>query len=55
MLEQLQAEFGNFPQILASWAERQPDHPALRDNERELTWAELSDRVERIDIVEYTP
>jgi acyl-CoA synthetase (AMP-forming)/AMP-acid ligase II len=40
--------FGNFPEILANWAEIQPDKPALRDDARELTWAELADRIERV-------
>ena len=48
MLETLQAEFGNFPAILAQWAESQPDAPALRDDNGELTWAELADRIERV-------
>ena len=48
MLETLQAEFGNFPAILAQWAQRQPDAPALRDEAGELTWADLADRIERV-------
>ena len=48
MLETLQSEFGNFPDIIANWAQRQPGKVALRDGERELTWGELGDRVERI-------
>lgn len=48
MLEQLQAEFGNFPDILSQWAKVQPGVPALRDDNDELTWAELADRIERV-------
>ena len=51
MLETLQSEFGNFPDIIANWAQRQPGKVALRDGERELTWGELGDRVERIAAV----
>jgi len=40
--------FGNFSQILAHWADVQPDKVALRDDAGELTWGELGDRVERI-------
>jgi acyl-CoA synthetase (AMP-forming)/AMP-acid ligase II len=48
MLDALQAEYGSFPAILSRWAELQPDKPALRDDNGELSWAELDDRVERI-------
>ncbi|SMQ75851.1 Acyl-CoA synthetase (AMP-forming)/AMP-acid ligase II [Altererythrobacter xiamenensis] len=48
MLQTLQADFGNFSQVLAGWAECQPDKPALRDENGEITWGELGDRVERI-------
>ena len=48
MIEQLQAEYGSFPNVLARWAESQPDKPALRDDDGELSWADLNDRVERI-------
>ncbi|ANY19246.1 Long-chain-fatty-acid--CoA ligase [Tsuneonella dongtanensis] len=40
--------FGAFPQILADWAAIQPDLPALRDEDGELSWGELGDRIERI-------
>ncbi len=39
--------FGNFSQILSSWARELPDAPALRDEHGELTWAQLHDRIER--------
>jgi acyl-CoA synthetase (AMP-forming)/AMP-acid ligase II len=48
MLGELQAEFGNFSQILREWARRKPQEIALRDDTRELTWAQLDDRVERL-------
>ena len=48
MLDRLQLPFGSFSHILADWARHQPDKPALRDDARELTWAELDDRVERL-------
>ena len=40
--------FGNFPQVIADWAAVQPDKIALRDEQAELTWGELGERVERI-------
>ena len=48
MLEQVQAEFGNFSAILDQWADIQPGKIALRDESGELNWAELHDRVERL-------
>lgn len=48
MLEQLQAEFGNFPEMLAQWAKVQPEAIALRDEQGELTWRALADRIERV-------
>lgn len=39
--------FGNFSQILSRWAMEHPDAPALRDEDGELTWAQLHDRIER--------
>jgi fatty-acyl-CoA synthase len=39
--------FGNFSDILAQWANARPDAPALRDDQGELTWAELDERIER--------
>ncbi len=50
MIEQLQAEYGSFPGVLARWAELQPSKPALRDDDGELSWAELNDQVERIAV-----
>lgn len=40
--------FGSFPQTIADWARVQPGKPALRDEDGELAWSELGDRVERI-------
>ncbi|MBX7494881.1 acyl--CoA ligase [Qipengyuania sp. 6B39] len=40
--------FGSFPQIIADNASALGDQVALRDDEGELGWAELGDRVERI-------
>ena len=40
--------FGSFPQIIAHNAATLGDHPALRDDEGAVTWAELGERVERI-------
>lgn len=48
MAERLAGEFGSFPQIIAAWAEVRGDAPALRDERRTISWAELADRVERI-------
>ncbi|TNE50520.1 MAG: long-chain fatty acid--CoA ligase, partial [Sphingomonadales bacterium] len=48
MLAELQAEFGSYCGILARWAEIHPDKPALRDDECEISWAELDERIERI-------
>lgn len=48
MIARLGAEFGSFPQILADWAEHQPDHIALRDRDGEITWSEMNARIERI-------
>ncbi len=48
ILEQLQEPFGSFPDILAQWARLQPDAIALRDDSREISWAELVEKVERL-------
>ncbi|MFN2099039.1 class I adenylate-forming enzyme family protein [Altererythrobacter sp. MF3-039] len=40
--------FGNFSEVLRGWAQHRPNAPALRDEQGELSWAELGDRVERI-------
>lgn len=40
--------YGSFSDILAAWAERQPEAVALRDERGELTWRALAERVERI-------
>lgn len=43
----LAVPFGNFSQVLADWAERQPDAIALRDEQSSFSWSALHDRVER--------
>lgn len=48
MLEKLAQEYGTFAQILAGWAQQQPDHPAMRDEHQEITWAQMHDRIERL-------
>ena len=48
MIEQLQAEFGNYSEILEHWATRQPDVPALRDEHGEIGWAEMVLTIERL-------
>lgn len=48
MLEKLKAEFASYSDILAQWAKQQPDKIALRDEQSELSWAELHDKVERL-------
>ena len=44
----LATDYGSFPAILAQHASEQPDAVALRDDDGELDWAALHDRVERI-------
>lgn len=48
MLDQLATECGSFPLILNGWSQRQPDKIAMRDDQSEVTWAQLNDRIERI-------
>ncbi|BDI60030.1 class I adenylate-forming enzyme family protein [Qipengyuania nanhaisediminis] len=48
MHHRLSEPFGNFSHILALWAERQPGKPALRDEARTLSWAELDALTARI-------
>lgn len=40
--------FGSFPQVLADWAAFQPGAVALRDEDGELAWGDLTDKIERI-------
>ncbi|MBX7539420.1 class I adenylate-forming enzyme family protein [Qipengyuania sphaerica] len=40
--------FGNISEIIAANAARLEEHPAIRDETSEMTWAQLGDRVERI-------
>ncbi|MXP30115.1 AMP-binding protein [Porphyrobacter algicida] len=46
--EDLTQPFGSYSEILARWAQAQPDKPALRDETGELSWGEVHDRIERI-------
>jgi len=48
MQDKLDQPFGSYTAILTEWAKRQPDALALRDEARDLTWAELEDRTARI-------
>lgn len=47
-VEALEAPFGDFSAILKGWAAHHPDAPALRDDRREVRWADLADLVERL-------
>ncbi len=40
--------FGSFPQTLKDWADKQPDKPALRDEAREVSWAQMVESIERL-------
>ena len=40
--------FGSYFDVFDAWAKDRPDAPALRDDHGELTWAEMTDRIERI-------
>ena len=44
----LSEPFGNFTQVLAHWAGRQPEATALIDDKGSLTWAGMADRTDRI-------
>ncbi len=46
--EDLSQPFGSFPAIIARWAATQPGAIAMRDDDGELKWRELDDRIERI-------
>ncbi|WP_394730457.1 class I adenylate-forming enzyme family protein [Altererythrobacter sp. GH1-8] len=48
ILLSVKSEFGSYCRVLAHWAELKPGKIALRDDEGEITWAELNDCVERI-------
>ena len=48
MLEQLQEPFGSVADILSQWGAQLPDTSALRDELHEISWAQMSDRIERI-------
>lgn len=48
MLASLSAPFGSYREILHQWAAIQPDHPAMRDDDAELSWREMVERIERI-------
>ena len=40
--------FGSYGDVLGRWAQAQPEATALRDDQGELAWSDLHDRVERI-------
>ncbi|HEY8605213.1 class I adenylate-forming enzyme family protein [Tsuneonella suprasediminis] len=44
----LSEAFGSFPHVLSEWAKVHPDKPALRDEQGELSWADMVERIERI-------
>jgi acyl-CoA synthetase (AMP-forming)/AMP-acid ligase II len=44
----LAAPFGSFSQVLSDWAALQPGKIALRDEQGDLSWGALIDKVERI-------
>lgn len=48
ILAKLAQPTGTYREILSDWAALQPDHPALRDVDGELSWADMMDHVERI-------
>ncbi|WP_235903718.1 class I adenylate-forming enzyme family protein [Pontixanthobacter luteolus] len=48
MLEKLSAPYGTYREIFRLWADIQPDKPAMRDDDVELNWREMVDRIERI-------
>jgi len=50
LLEKLAEPYGTYREILHDWAELRPDHTALRDEDAELTWAEMVGRFERIAV-----
>ncbi|MEZ5710942.1 MAG: class I adenylate-forming enzyme family protein [Blastomonas sp.] len=43
-------EFGNWPGLVAAWAERRPDAAALEDDHGSLTRREMVDQVDRIAV-----
>jgi acyl-CoA synthetase (AMP-forming)/AMP-acid ligase II len=44
----LEEPFGSYLEVLTGWARAQPDAVALRDDQREIAWAELIGLVERL-------
>ncbi len=48
MLDKLGAEYGTFADVLAAWADAQPEALAMRDDSQEITWAQLNERIERL-------
>ena len=48
MMGLLAEPFGSFPDILMAWSRLRGDEPALRDDRREVYWAELVGLVERL-------
>ena len=45
---ELEQDFGNWPGIVAAWGRQRPDAPALDDGFQRISWATLSDQVDRI-------
>lgn len=48
MMQRLAEPFGSFPEILMDWSRLRGDELALRDEKREVYWAELVGLVERL-------
>ncbi len=48
MIARLSEPFGRFPEILMDWSRIKGDELALRDEKREVYWAELVGLVERL-------
>jgi fatty-acyl-CoA synthase len=48
MMTHLAEPFGSFPEILMHWSRIKGDDPAIRDERREVYWAELVGLVERL-------
>ncbi|GGB68657.1 class I adenylate-forming enzyme family protein [Blastomonas aquatica] len=47
---QLEREFGNWPGIVAEWGKQRPDALALDDGETQISWGELSARIDRMAV-----
>ena len=51
MMARLAEPFGSFPDILMEWSRIKGDDLALRDDRREVYWAELVGLVERLSLI----